>query len=278
MKNDKLTGYTLLLDADCPMCNVYAKAFEQAGMIESTTAVPYQLANEDQIAGVAMEKARNEIALINTHTKEICYGVASLVHILSTRFPSIKKVMENNWVKKVVTHLYKFVSFNRKVIVPTATQKVVKRFCIPDFHLGYRMAYLVFVLLMSAYVLFNYLQPINESVGLVTTAYRELLICGGQFVWQSLMLGQLNLQKRMEYLGNMATVSLIGTFLLVPVLLLQAVLVISPFVSGGYFILVVGLMLSEHLRRCRLLEIGWFPTISWLGYRFVVLAILYAFA
>lgn len=278
MRKDKLIGYTLLLDADCPMCNVYAQAFEHAGMIESSTAVPYQLANDQQIAGVAMEKAQNEIALINTNTKEIYYGVASLVHILSTRLPWIQQVAANYWVHKALTHLYKFISFNRKVIVPTMSQQLVRRSCIPDFHLGYRMAYLLFVLLTSAYVLFNYLQPLNESMGLGTTAYRELLICGGQFVWQSLMLGQLTRQKKMEYLGNMATVSLIGTLLLLPVLWLQAVVVCNPFAVGGYFMLVVGLMLKEHARRCRLLEMGWFPTLSWLGYRFFVLVILYVLA
>ena len=92
------------------------------------------------------------------------------------------------------------------------------------------------------------------------------------------MLGQLTRQKKMEYLGNMATVSLIGTLLLLPVLWLQAVVVCNSFVVGGYFMLVVGLMLKEHTRRCRLLEMGWVPTLSWLGYRFFVLVILYVLA
>jgi hypothetical protein len=68
----------------------------------------------------------------------------------------------------------------------------------------------------------------------------------------------------------MMTVSLIGTLSLLPMLFFNT----SPIVHLGYFMMVVGVMLLEHLRRCKILELGIIPSISWVFYRMIVLVII----
>ena len=69
------------------------------------------------------------------------------------------------------------------------------------------------------------------------------------------------------------SVSLIGTLLLLPMLFFNT----SPIIHLVYFMMVVGIMLLEHLRRCKILEIGIIPTVSWVSYRVVFLLLIELF-
>lgn len=277
MKADKLIGYTLLLDADCPMCKLYAHTFEGLDMIESTTAVPYQHAEQQQVRLVDMEKARNEIALVNHHTKEVYYGLDSLGHILSTRLPWITFVLTSTFVRFFLDKLYKFISFNRKVIAPSSSANgTMNRLCIPDFHLGYRIAYLVFALVFSSCVLGYFFQPVYEQFYLGTSFYPILFIGAFPFIGQNLVLWKCKWERRIEYLGNMATIFLIGALLIVPMLLIQHVVYVSDLGLMCYSSFVAIPLLLEHIRRCRLLAFSSLITLSWIAWYWMeVLLILW---
>jgi hypothetical protein len=135
----------------------------------------------------------------------------------------------------------------------------------------YRLLYVAFVAIFSSIVLYHYTQPINAVVGWQNHLGREFLICIGQILWQTIFLNRLLKGKLLDYLGNMMTVSMIGALLLLPMLFVKG---IWPFYYLGYFIVVVSFMLWEHIRRSKILKIGYLPTISWVIYRVVALGII----
>jgi hypothetical protein len=265
-----LNNHKLLIDADCPMCRMYGKGFEKAGWVDKGTYSPYQNFVSSNASTIDLDKARNEIALLDTQNNEVRYGIDALKHIVTNRFPGLSLILSWKPVDFFLRKLYKFISFNRKVIAPSEAKEGVKA-CTPDLNVKYRLLYIAFVAILSSIVLYHYNQPINAAMDWQNHLGREFLICIGQIVWQTLFLNRLLKDKLLDYLGNMMTVSMIGTLLLLPMLLIKD---IWPFYYLVYFGIVVSFMLWEHLRRSKILQIGYYPTISWILYRVFALAII----
>lgn len=105
---------------------------------------------------------------------------------------------------------------------------------------------------------------LNQNFG------REFVICLSQIVWQTVFLRQYINEKLWDYLGNMMTVSFIGTLFLIPALFLN----LDPVSSLIYFGIVVFIMFLEHIRRCKILKLNFLPTVSWMIFRIMVLIII----
>ena len=163
--------------------------------------------------------------------------------------------------------MYKFVSYNRKQIIPCENDRT-ENACVPDFNLKYRLLYIGFVLIFSAIVLGVY----NAKLFPEFQHHFQLkfFICAMQIVWQSVFLFAYLKDKFWDYLGNMMTVSLLGTLLLLPVLAFD----FGRQFSFIYFGIVIFVMVLEHIRRCRILNIGWLPTLSWIAFRLTFGAVL----
>jgi hypothetical protein len=266
-----LQNYKLLIDADCPMCRLYGNAFEAKGLIEKGTCSPYQTIDLSIANLVDMNRAKNEIAFVNTQNNEVVYGLDAFKVILTNAYPILKPFSNLKALDWIGRKLYRFISTNRKVIVPAKIPMDAKiNNCNPALNVKYRLVYILLIALFSSLIIYNYSTSINQMMGWESSIYRELMMCFGQIFWQSLFLHKILKTKRLEYLGNMMTVSLIGTLLLLPMLIFNT----SPIVHLGYFMMVVGIMLLEHLRRCKILEIGIIPTISWVSYRLVFLLLI----
>ncbi|MFC0181752.1 hypothetical protein SAMN04515674_1093 [Pseudarcicella hirudinis] len=148
--------------------------------------------------------------------------------------------------------------------------RFMRRGVIHEENTGKRIFYIGFIWLFSSFILFKYTHGINLYFGWEDHFLRELVICLGQIVWQTLFLHRLLKHKTMDYLNNMMTVSLIGTILLIPPLFFT----FSPFLHLIYFIVVVSYMFLEHFKRCSVLQIGWLPSITWVMYRFFGLGMM----
>lgn len=105
-------------------------------------------------------------------------------------------------------------------------------------------------------------------------AYREYLICGGQILFQGLIVSMYAADKKWDYLGNMMTISFAGALLLLPIIILAQYITIPALISTLYFLAVAGLMFLEHIRRTKLLKLGWVLTATWMLYRLAVLLII----
>jgi predicted DCC family thiol-disulfide oxidoreductase YuxK len=291
-----LSNHTMVYDADCPLCAAYTKSFVTTEMLDKNGRVPYQQVGGSFCPGMDEERSKNEIALVNLETGEVKYGLESLLTIIEHRYKWMGTVARIQPLKFFLQKLYNFISYNRKVIAPVSSSAVSEsavqtRFdCTPTFKLKYRLAYIVFVWLVTSLVLVEYSHLLGDLIP-ATNFYREFLICGGQVLFQSVAVGILlaarvavptsearrrgKPERLIDYLGNMMTVSFIGALLLLPVLLLGSVFAgISPVVFLAYFMLVVGVMLYEHARRMKLMELGGWPSVSWVLYRMLVLALI----
>lgn len=159
------------------------------------------------------------------------------------------------------------------MIAPSAPKENQQN-CTPDLNIKYRILYAIFVALFSSIVLNRFTASINEMMGWQGGFYRELMICFGQILWQTILLRNILKDKLYDYLGNMMTISMIGTLLLLPLLLVNYFINIPVWGFIIYFGLVVTFMLFEHFRRCKILNISLIASVSWITYRVVVLAII----
>ncbi len=268
-----LHNHIILYDADCPMCKVYTRAFTHTGMLDANGRASYQDMPEAACVLVDRQRAVNEIALVNTHTGEVSYGIESLFKVIGNAVPVFKPLF--GWAPFVwlMRKVYAFISYNRRVIIPAPhAQSGIQ----PTFRLNYRVAYLLFAWLVTSYILTNYAARLVPIVPL-GNSYREYVICGMQVVIQGIVVAFYRPFKRWDYLGNMMTISMAGAILLSVAGLIGQFIGLSPIAYTICFMAVAGLMFLEHIRRSKLLGLGWVLTITWVSYRLVVLLLIYLF-
>lgn len=265
-----LKDHTIFYDAVCPMCNAYTKAFIKTGMLDENGRGTYQEMPVSYAAKIDMQKAVNEIALLNKKTGTVHYGIDSMFLVFGNSFPVLKPLLYCRPFKWMAEKVYKFISYNRRVIIPSSCDGKGHA---PAFHKGYRMAYLVFTWIITAFVLYNYSHLLN-GVMPKSNFYREFLICGGQIFWQLFFISILNPGKRWDYLGNMMTISFAGGMMLLPALVTSLFADLNSIVYVFYFLMTAAFMLLEHIRRTKILGISYHISITWILYRIILLILI----
>jgi hypothetical protein len=267
-----LPNQTLLYDEDCPLCRVYTKGFITAGMLDENGKKPYcQLSNDEQTF-VDIKRASNEIALVDTKNKTVIYGIDSLLKVIGHSFPWMEKIGTLQPIYFLLQKLYKFISFNRKVIIPSKINPEIKLQCIPDFNIKYRWVYIAFATIITTFTLFYFSEIIPTLPK--TNISRELLLAVGQMLFQTLFLFKKDKKTILNYLGNLMTVSLMGSIILIPLLILNTIITIPELIVLGWFGITVGLMFLEHARRIKILVLPFYLSITWVLYRIIALIIL----
>lgn len=267
-----LHNHIILYDAECPMCNLYTGAFVRNGLLDADGREAYQ-----QYAGTACpnldwQRAVNEIALVNQDTGEVTYGVESLLKVCGNAVPLLGPLFRWKPFLWFAAKAYAFISYNRRVIVPAPVSE--NQFAYqPSFNLKYRVAWLVFSWVVTSCILACYTDLLTAFL-VKSTYWREFAICGGQILFQAAVVFSYKKQKAWDYLGNMMTISLAGAMVLLPCLVLCVWLNLGWLTCSFCFMLTVFLMFLEHLRRCKLLRVGYLMTITWILYRIIVLIIL----
>lgn len=262
-----LKNHTLIYDNECPMCNLYSKGFTTCGMLDEDGREAFTEISLRNKSLIDFNRAKNEIALVDHSRNEVVYGLDSLLLIIGNSFPLLAKIAEIKPLYWFFKKLYSFVSYNRKQIIPSQND-YTEQSCVPDFKLKYRIAYIGFVVIFSAYTLSEFSGKLD--LNLEKNFLRELAVCVGQILWQIIFLKIYLKDKIWDYLGNMMTVSLIGTLLLIPALMTG----FTPVFYMIYFGIVVLIMFLEHIRRCRILKLNFLPTISWIVFRITALIII----
>ncbi|AXB55468.1 thiol-disulfide oxidoreductase DCC family protein [Flavobacterium fluviale] len=266
-----LENQTLLYDEDCPLCSLYTTGFVKSGMLDENGRKSYcQLSDEEQ-SFVDLKRAPNEIALINNKTKTVTYGVDSLIKVIGFSFPIIEEIATIKPIHFILKKMYSFVSYNRKVIIPGIVKEENKLECTPDFNYKYRFIFIGFALTITSLVLFGYsnLIPILPKSNIT----REIILAFGQIVFQSLFLLKFDKKTIINYAGNLMTVSLMGSLILVPVLILNQFINLPEMFVLGWFGITVLIMCAEHFRRVKVLKLPFHLSYTWILYR--ILALLF---
>lgn len=188
--------------------------------------------------------------------------------VIANSFPIFSRLFSFLPFIWVMGKLYSFVSYNRRVIAPASTGSKSD----PSFSVKHRVAFLAFTWIAVGFILTQYARLLTGFVPVGNT-YREYFICGGQIIFQGIIVSFHVPAKRWDYLGNMMTISFAGALLLIPVILLSH-FIHFPVTYPLYFLMVAGLMLLEHIRRTKLLQLGWLLTMSWATYRILILFLI----
>jgi predicted DCC family thiol-disulfide oxidoreductase YuxK len=267
-----LENQTLLYDEDCPLCNLYTTGFVKSGMLDQNGRKSYCQLSEEEQNFVDLKRAPNEIALVDNKTKTVTYGIDSLIKVIGFSFPLIEKVATIKPIHFILKKLYSFVSYNRKVIIPGSVKEENKLQCIPDFNYKYRFLFIGFALTITTFVLFGYSNLILNFPK--STITRELILAFGQIVFQALFLLKLDKQTILNYAGNLMTVSLMGSLILSPILLLSQFVQLPQMIVLGWFGVTVLIMFLEHFRRVKVLKLPFYLSFTWILYRIIALFLI----
>jgi hypothetical protein len=266
-----LKNHVILYDAECPMCKLYTGQFVKQGMLDTNGRSPCQEMPTAICPYVDLNRAANEIALVNTQTGEVEYGVKSLFKVIANSFPVFGPLFSFGPFIWLMSKFYSFISYNRRVIAPSAADSGNNTDT--AFSLKHRIAYLLFTWAIVGFILTAYARVLTGFVPL-GNSYREYFICGGQIIFQGIIVSFYAPAKRWGYLGNMMTISFAGALLLTPMMIVTHFLHPWPIIYPLYFMAIAGLMFLEHIRRTKLLSLGWLLTISWVIYRVIVLILI----
>jgi hypothetical protein len=266
-----LTDHTIIYDDECPMCREYTKAFVKAGMLDQKGRAAYTDVVNNNIPNINWDRARNEIAMINKKDNTVQYGIDSLMTIIGNSMPVFKPLFRFKPFYFLMSRLYFFISYNRKVMAPGNVFEG-NNTCTPDLNYAYRWAYIVIAWLVTSFILVQYSHLAAPLVP-ASDFYREFFVCGGQIVVQGILVALVKRDRWIHYLGNVMTISLMGALALTPMLLMNGLLSSNWFYIG-YFMIVVACMFFEHLRRVSILELPWYISVSWVLYRILVLSII----
>lgn len=268
-----LSNHLILFDEECPMCMGYTQLFVKTGMLNQEGRVAYQKMPAEVCPIIDRQRAVNEIALVNIQNGEVTYGIKSIFKVIGHSLPFLKPLFTFSPFIWLMEKFYAFISYNRKVIIPAAIKKEGLQ---PSFKLSYRLIYLLVTWLVTAYILTDYATLLTDFVPL-GGRYREYIICEAQIAFQGLIIFFYKREKFWDYLGNMMSISCAGALLLGIGLLAAKILTLPAISFLFYFMVIAGLMLLEHLRRSKLLALGFLLSITWVIYRLVVLGLILVF-
>ncbi len=267
-----LQNQTLLYDEDCPLCQIYTVGFIKTKMLDSKGRKPFTDVSAVEQQFVDLNRATNEIALIDTKNKTVIYGVDSLLKILGNSFPWIEKIGKLKPIHFVLKKLYAFISFNRKVIIQSDTTYHQKVPCVPKFSMTYRFLYISFALIITTLVLFKFSSSVTNLPK--TSIGREFLLAIGQIGFQTIFILNKKRETIINYIGNLMTVSLLGCLILLPLLIINSFFHVSDFILFYWFGTTVVVMYIEHFRRIKILKLPTYLSHTWVLFRVIALILI----
>lgn len=207
-----LQNKVIIYDDSCPLCQAYTNAFIKIHALDENGRISFQQADAKTLAKLDPKRARHEIPLLDTQTGQVLYGLDSLTLIVSNILPFAKGLLTSNWFKALLRPLYKFISYNRGIIVNA--EKVKSGFsCAPDFSAFWRFALIAFGMLYTAACIYGFARLTNviDVVALyVWVLGYFLLLQAANFA------GNTSSQQRIDYTAHLAVLGLIegSSFLL----------------------------------------------------------------
>jgi hypothetical protein len=131
----------------------------------------------------------------------------------------------------------------------------------------------VFALLISL-VLGAFAKSIQPYLSVAYTSRFEIFVVIGQVIFQLIFILKIGFDKQVSYIFNLMTVSLLGAFLLLPLLAWHCFYETDSRILLIYFFSVVLLMFLDHRRRVKKLNLSLHLSYTWVLYRCLVLFLI----
>jgi len=135
----------------------------------------------------------------------------------------------------------------------------------------FKVAVMVTGTAVTAFTLSQYAQLIQHLLRIRYNWQFELYMVLGMLLFQYPFIYKIAWQLKLDYYYNMLIVSLIGSGLLVPLLILNYCLDCSDTFNIIYFFTVVLFMFFNHKERVRRLKLPLYISYSWVLYRLLIL-------
>lgn len=201
----------LYYDADCPLCVAYTGAFVKWGWMKESERVAWDRLEGEALEHVDADRSRHEIALYDKETRQVWYGVDSLLAILGKKVPLIEKIGHIAPVHTSLKAFYKLITYNRKIIAGKSAESC-KGSCNPDFNLRWRITWIVLAFTAGLGLLAGWFRML-ETPALVYGWSAAIAIFIGVPV---LLLLRLPRRRAFDLAGHAATVGLAVGLALLP--------------------------------------------------------------
>jgi predicted DCC family thiol-disulfide oxidoreductase YuxK len=255
----------IIYDDNCPMCALYTQGFVNWQILEKANRVPFaQLQQQSFIEQVDWHRAKNEIPLVDLQGGQTLYGLNALIFLLGQKISWLNKLPQYKPLYTLFALLYNLVSYNRRIIVPNKNPALARFDCTPDYHFVYRLAFILVAIASSTGITYAFGQSLNKLLPISSGGIDMLLIAGTGWGIQVLLAILLLKEKRMDYIGHLGVIMLIGVLVLLPGIcvswLTEYQYPAIPFVS---VLLSSGLMCRQHFARIRSLGLTQLWTLAW---------------
>lgn len=254
----------IIYDSSCPMCQAYTKGFVKWGILAPEHRISFCELEPDQAQRyMDLTRSKHEIPLVDLSGGKTLYGIEALSYLLSQRLPFIQTFLSCKPIHWFCQKLYSFISYNRRVITATTSEnKGID--CKPDFHLSYRLLFIFFGILIASLITWK-LGSSTSAYSSSLSGYSMLLICGSGWLIQMIAaISILKGQERIEYLGQLATLMLIGTWVLLPGLWIDSLTHHSSILWISVSVLISSILMhTEHIRRLRYLHLSIYWLFLW---------------
>ena len=229
------------------------------------------------LARIDSKRCINEIPLIDTETNQVWYGTDALLEILQQKIPFARPVGNIRILKYFLTKLYKFISYNRRVIV--AAKRTQGNFdCTPEFNIPYRFAFMAVFLLVNTLMLFPLQQYVLKESIFNARSIQQLQLAHAILIMLNIFIAvSLNKYRGIEYLGqvNMLAVEII--LLTIPLIVINKYTALhNGFLNSFYLGAISVFAIQEYARRMRFINfIKEYPLIIFTNSISVVVFIIY---
>ncbi|MBP6431923.1 MAG: hypothetical protein KA319_09160 [Ferruginibacter sp.] len=263
----KPSNKIIIYDDACPMCAAYTNAFVKCGFIKKENRKNFTTITPQLLAIIDTEKSKNEIPVIDTITNEVYYGIDGLLEILNTKIPFIKSIGNIKLIKWFLLKLYKFISFNRRVIV--ATEPATCNFnCGPPINIKYRLFFAFVFLLFNTIMLFPlHTWVIKNSIFNSTTVF-QLQVAHFMLVVSNILVAlSINKKDAIEYIGQVNMLATLVILLFLPLLIINKMGCQPSLLFNNLYMLgLTFFIIKEYIRRMKFAHIlhnyKWVPIVN----------------
>lgn len=262
----------LIYDKDCPFCRWYTGMFVKTGLLTEAGRIPFSEAIQDPELKFDLELSKNKIALLDHQSGNVKYGIDSLLTVLGNRFKWIEKIGNFPPIHFLLTLLYSFISYNRKVIAPSKCNGTCD--CTPDRNYFWRIAFIVACGLLVNCVTGLYFSIQLSRFFIGDPFFTDLLFFAAQIAFQFVFFKLLKQHNFYDYAGQVSFISALGALILLffhfglntlNTMGIQTEM-LAPFCYGMVYLF----MLYEHARRLKILELSAWLSVSWVLFRFCI--------
>lgn len=268
---------SLLYDEDCPLCRWYTGKFVQYGFLAPQGRVSYTKHIRDFNGAVDHDLAQTKIACFNHDTKEVTYGIDSLLLVLSQRCKLIGTIGKFKPVNYFLQLLYLLVSYNRKIVAPGPKQ-TIDCSCEPSRSVFWRFTFIALISWLTYLIVHWYFTTFLASF-LIENPVNDLVLLALQLLFQTsffLLFRQKNLY---DYLGHLAFTSFLGALVLLGFGLLVQTLgfigIDTHFFAAICFGITVCFLFFEHKRRIQLKDWDFKLSLTWIVFRILIYPLVF---